>query len=74
MLHKTGGILVHAQLDPSLGTEAGVSSHGNSEGLGQFEVWLLGEIGMELNLSNLRLVSGVAEDVDEQGTGDVAEV
>ena len=74
VLHETGGILVHAQLDPSLGPEARVCSHGDSEGLGQFKVWLLGEVRVELNLSDLRLVAGVAEDVDEQGTSDVAEM
>lgn len=67
-----GSTLVHVELNISLGSKRGVGSHGNTDSLAVIYQRLLGQVGVQFDLVDLRLNAGIAQDIREEGTSDVA--
>ena len=68
MFKKTANVLVHIELDETLGPKGRVSSHSYSESLAECDKWFLSQVWMVLDLKNTDRVLGVALNVDYKGT------
>ena len=69
---KTGAVPVHAKLDITLRSEGRITSDGDAKSLAKIKEALLAQVGMKLNLEDLRLDTRVTEEIDEQRALEIA--
>lgn len=72
MLKQTVKVQVGAELDPACRAEGRVGSDGDAKVLAQVDERLLGEVGVDLDLQDSGLNFGVAEEIDQDGSREVA--
>jgi len=73
VLKQTRDSVVHVELDPGRRTERAVSRDGDAVDLAKGDELSLAQIGVKLDLENLRLVLGIAENINEERAVDVAD-